>query len=76
MQLGVGLGTVLLLIRNGMNNGCYEVSDNATLHPIGFSSKNLSSTKWYYSNIEQEVHCIQTWSRAVQSRLSYPGTTI
>ena len=36
---GVNLGTGLLKARDGMNYGCDDVPDNATLHPIAFASK-------------------------------------
>ena len=45
----------LLQITEGMICGCDEVPDNATLHPISFASKSLSSMEWWYSNIEEEA---------------------
>ena len=48
----VSLGAGLLQIRDGMNCGCDEVPDNATLHPNVFINKSLSSTERHYSNIE------------------------
>ena len=44
---GAGLGARLLQIRNGMNCGKDKVSDNATLHPITFARKSLSSSEWH-----------------------------
>ena len=42
----------MLQVREGMNCGLEEVPDNVTLCPIAFVSKHLSSTEWWYSNIE------------------------
>ena len=49
--LGVSLGARLVQVRAGMNCGHDEISDNATLHLIAFTSKILLSTKQHYSNI-------------------------
>ena len=52
---GVNFGARLLQVREGMNCGYDEVSDNVNLHPIVFASKSLLSAEWQYSNIEREA---------------------
>ena len=49
---GIGLGTCLLQVREGLNCGCDKVPDIATLCLIAFTSKSPSSVEWQYSNIE------------------------
>ena len=51
----VSLEAKLLQVRNGINCGCDEVSDNTTLHPVAFTSKSLFSAEWCYSNKEREA---------------------
>ena len=41
----VSLGTLLLQVREGMNCGHDEVSDNVTLCPFAFASKSLISVE-------------------------------
>ena len=52
---GIGLGTALLQVRQGMNFGHNEVPDNATPHLIVFTSKSLSSMKGWHSNTKWEA---------------------
>ena len=48
----MGLVARLLQEREGMNCKNDEILDNAVLHPIEFTNKSLSSTEWFYTNIE------------------------
>ena len=52
---GGSLGASMLQIRDGMNCRWDEISDNKAFFPIAFSSKSLSSTEWWYSNVEWEA---------------------
>ena len=45
---GVGLGFSLPQLRDCMNCGQDEISDNTALYTIAFASKTLSSTEWQY----------------------------
>ena len=54
----VGLGASLLQVNEGMNCGHDQVPDNATLPPVAFASKSLSSSESQFSNIEWEAHGI------------------
>ena len=51
----VCLAAELLQIRDGMNCGHGKLPDNATLHPIAFSSKSQLSVEWHYRSIELEA---------------------
>ena len=51
---GANLGADILQVRYGMKCGYNKVADNATLCPIVFTSKDLSSTEWHYSSAEYE----------------------
>ena len=44
-SIDIGLRAGLLQVRDGMNCGCDKVPDNATLYPIAFASKDLSSAE-------------------------------
>ena len=48
--LGVGLGEILLQVRNDMQFPQNEASDNAAPQPIAFASKGLTSIGTQYSN--------------------------
>ena len=52
---GVSLFARLLQAREGMNCGCDEVPDNATLCPLVFASKILHSAEWQYTKIDWEA---------------------
>ena len=43
---GIGFGTRLLQMHEGMNCKHEEVPGNVALHPIAFASKSLSSMEW------------------------------
>ena len=57
----IGLGVVLLQVRDSMNCGHDEILDNTVLQPIAFPSKGLSSVEQCYSNIECQVSRTQHW---------------
>ena len=48
---GVGLEAGLLQVREGMNYGCDEVTDNMTLCPTAFASTSMMTAEWQDSNI-------------------------
>ena len=52
------LGASLLQVRDEMGLQRNEVSDNALLQPIAFTSKILRSAESHYSNIELAAVCI------------------
>ena len=52
---GIGLGTGLLQVRDGMKCTHDDTLDNTLLQQIDFASKSLSSAEQCYSNIEQEA---------------------
>ena len=52
----ISLEAALLQVRYGMNCGHEEkVLDNVALCPIAFTTKNILSAKWCYSNVEWEA---------------------
>ena len=51
----IGLGASLLEMREGLNLLHDQVPDNASLHPIAFASKPLSSVQQWHSKIEREA---------------------
>ena len=53
-MLGVSLGAVLLQVRGGMQFQRNERPDNATVWPVAFFSKSLTSTEMCYRNTERE----------------------
>ena len=55
MHLVLALEPSVLQIREGMNFGCDELPDSATLHTIAFATKSLSSMEQCYSYIEWEA---------------------
>ena len=52
---GVGLGAHLLQTRSSTSCSRDMASENNTLRPIAFASKNLSTAEKRYSNIEREA---------------------
>ena len=54
----ISLRVRLLQVREDMNCRHDKIWDNEILWPTTFSSKNLSSEEWCYSNIECEAHWI------------------
>ena len=51
----IGLGTELPQVGDDMNFKQDKVPNNTILQPIAFASKNVSSAKQKYSNIEWEA---------------------
>ena len=49
---GIGLGTRLLQLRDGLSCGHNDTTDNIIPHPIAFASKGLLNVECHYSNIE------------------------
>ena len=52
---GICLGAALLQTQEGTTCQKDTVPDNTILHPIAFTSKNLTDTECRYSNIERDV---------------------
>ena len=52
---GVGLGTGLLHVRDGMQVPKDRTPDNSELWLIALESKSLTSTETHYRNIEREA---------------------
>ena len=52
---GIGIGSHLLQVREGMNCGQDEVLDNTPLHSSVFASKSLSRMEQWYSNTERPL---------------------
>ena len=49
---GIGLGAILLQVKDAMECGHDAVPENANWCLIAFASKSLSSVKWHYNIIE------------------------
>ena len=48
--IGVGLGVSLMQVRDGIKFSKNEVSDNAVMQPVTFTSKNQTVAETHYSN--------------------------
>ena len=70
----IGLGVGLSQVRKGMNCRWEKVPDNTALFPTKFTSKTLSITEWWYSNIVWEDLGITTWSGEIWPSLLCQGS--